>query len=80
MESKLMQRVQQGYKSSAEQRIALLEASLLQSMDTSLASNSTLAHRLTVGLQELRHSICQDQSHQVSHDFLWLLSQGLLQY
>ena len=80
MESKLMQRVQQGYKSSAEQRIALLEASLLQSMDTSLASNSILAHRLTVGLQELRHSICQDQSHQVSHDFLWLLSQGLLQY
>ena len=65
VEAKLLQQVQQAQKSGIDQRLALLESSLVQSLDSSLASQSGLAHRVNSGLQDLSHSIKQDQASQV---------------
>ncbi len=65
MEAKLLQKVQQAQKSGMDQRLALLESSLAQSLDSSLASQSGLAHRVSSGLQDLSHSIKQDKANQV---------------
>ena len=65
MEAKLLQKVQQAQKSGMDQRLALLESSLAQSLDSSLASQSGLAHRVSSGLWDLSHSIKQDNANQV---------------
>lgn len=65
MEVKLLQMLQQAQKSSVDQRMALLESSLIQSMDSSMASQSGLAHRLSSGFQDMRQSITQDTATQV---------------
>ena len=66
LEAKLLQRLQQAQKSSVEQRFALLEASLAQGLDSSLACQSGLVQRLSLGLRDLRYSINQDKSYQVT--------------
>ncbi|KAL0047104.1 hypothetical protein WJX82_006637 [Trebouxia sp. C0006] len=66
VEAKLLQKVQQAQKSGIDQRLALLESSLVQSLDSSLASQSGLAHRVNSGLQDLSHSIKQDQASQAA--------------
>lgn len=68
MEAKLLQKVQQAQKSGMDQRLALLESSLVQSLDCSLASQSGLAHRVSSGLQDLSHSIKQDKANQVGRE------------
>ena len=65
MEAKLLQKVQQAQKSGMDQRLALLESSLVQSLDSSLASQSGLAHRVSSGLQDLSQSIKREQGNQV---------------
>ncbi len=65
METKLLQRVQQAQKSGMDQRLALLESSLVHSLDSSLASQSGVAHRVSSGLQDLSHSIKREQANQV---------------
>ncbi|DBA78488.1 TPA: hypothetical protein ACH3X2_007976 [Trebouxia sp. C0005] len=44
-EAKLLQKVQQAQQSSMDQRLAMLESTLVQSLDSSLASQSGLDHR-----------------------------------
>ena len=55
-----------------DHRIALLERALLQSMDSSLASQSGLADRLSSGLQNMRQGITEDKANQVTMQcFQW---------
>lgn len=61
-EAKLLQKVQQAQQSSMDQRLAMLESTLVQSLDSSLASQSGLDHRVSSGLQDLSHSIQQDKA------------------
>ena len=65
MEAKLLQKLQQAQKSSVDQRMVVLETSLLQSMDSSLTSQSGLAHQISSGLQDLKHSLQQEKANQV---------------
>ncbi len=65
VEAKLLQKLQQAQKSGMDQQLALLESALVQSLDSSLASQSGLAHRVTSGLQDLSQSIKQDKANQV---------------
>lgn len=65
MEAKLLQKVQQAQKSGMDQRLVLLESSLVQSLESSLPSQSGLAHRVSSGLQDLIQSIKQDKANQV---------------
>ncbi|KAL0038977.1 hypothetical protein WJX77_003833 [Trebouxia sp. C0004] len=64
MEAKLLQKVQQAQKSCMDHRLALLESSPLLRLDSSLASQSGLAHQVSSGLQHLSQSIKQDKANQ----------------
>ena len=65
MEAKLLQKVQQAQKSGMDQQLALLESSQVQRLESSLASQSGLAQRVSSGLQDLRQNIKQEQANQV---------------
>ena len=65
-EARLLQNLQEMQEGRVDHRLALLESTLVQSMDSSSASQSGLAHRLSSGLLSLRQSITQDKANQVT--------------